>query len=233
MTGIDRDIVLWLNGFVGEWPDLDSWLSHAAFIDLYKGALPVAVMWWAWFKGTGEERRTRRAHLVALVVAIVAGLGANRAIASALPHQPRPTQALGAEFTLPQGMYREAFSDLSAFPSDHAVMFVGLATGVLFVSRFAGAVLLLHALVVVLAPRVYLGLHWPSDIVVGGAFGAVVAWLAARPFVREPIARPLLRWEARHPQSFYPLLFLLAWQLCVLFDPVVKVAVFFFKGGGH
>ena len=230
MIGVDRDIVTRLNEYAGEWPDLDRLIAHIAFNDAFKGAVPVAALWWLWFRGSAAELEGRRSAIAALIIMVIVALAANRALASALPHTERPVQALSGSFVVPGGMNPQAFSDLSAFPSDHAVMFMGLATGVIAIAPFLGSLLILHAVAVVLLPRVYLGLHWPSDLVVGGAFGAVMAWMATRGMVRDAIGKPTLAWERRHPSSFYAVAFLLTWQLAALFDPLVDLAQFFVKG---
>ena len=88
-----------------------------------------------------------------------------------------------------------------SFPSDHAVMAGAVAAGLLLVHRRLGAVAVVAALLMAFA-RVYVGAHFPLDVVVGLAFGATVAilsHLAVRPLLvslvgaltRTPL-RPLL-----------------------------------------
>jgi membrane-associated phospholipid phosphatase len=64
-------------------------------------------------------------------------------------------------------------SDFS-FPSDHAVMAGAVAAGVWIVSRRLGAVVAVLA-VLMAAARVYVGAHYPGDVVVGLALGAMVS----------------------------------------------------------
>lgn len=65
----------------------------------------------------------------------------------------------------------------NAFPSGHAATFFALATAVVFFNRrwaywlFAGAVLMGVA-------RVFVGVHWPIDILGGAAVGVVSALIA-------------------------------------------------------
>jgi undecaprenyl-diphosphatase len=65
----------------------------------------------------------------------------------------------------------------AAMPSGHALEAFAVATAVLLWHRRLGAMALAVATVVA-ASRVYLGVHFPSDVAVGAALGVVVGWLA-------------------------------------------------------
>ncbi len=60
------------------------------------------------------------------------------------------------------------------FFSDHAVMAGAVAVGLVFAVRRIGVVIIAAAVLMAFA-RVYVGAHYPGDVVAGLAFGAVVA----------------------------------------------------------
>jgi membrane-associated phospholipid phosphatase len=102
---------------------------------------------------------------------------------------------------MPQAPVLVSRSTDASFPSDHAVMAGAAAAGVLLVHRKLGLVTAGLALLMA-ATRVYVGAHFPLDVLAGLAVGAVVAltsYAAARPLVlrlvvalSRTVARPLL-----------------------------------------
>jgi membrane-associated phospholipid phosphatase len=86
-------------------------------------------------------------------------------------------------------------SDFS-FPSDHAVMGGAVAVGLLLANRRLGLVAAVLALVLAFA-RVYIGAHYPWDVLGGLTFGAAVTglgWL----LLRRPLTT-LTRWLRGQP----------------------------------
>jgi len=74
-----------------------------------------------------------------------------------------------------------------SFPSNHAAIAAAAAVALLFVSRRLGAVAVVAACVMA-ASRVWVGAHYPHDVVAGVAVGAVVALLAMTAMRRSPHA---------------------------------------------
>jgi undecaprenyl-diphosphatase len=234
MEELERSILEWVTAGAGRWPLFDRAVGVVAFNDLLKGAVPAAAVWWAWFRpGMGGEGRERRSRLLMGMVATVVALGINRLVATLLPFRPRPLAVTELPFPLELERTHARLAELSAFPSDHAVMFAGLAAAVWGASRWGGVVVAVHALVVVLAPRLYLGLHWPSDLLVGAASAVFLVWGLGRPRLRDPVTRPILAWSERHPQTFYPVLFLGTFLFATLFEGLVALGYLLLETLGH
>jgi undecaprenyl-diphosphatase len=87
----------------------------------------------------------------------------------------------------------------SSFPSDTAAFAFALSVGVLMIWGRWGWLAILYSLVVICIPRVYLGYHYPSDIVAGALIGGVVAFTMSRHRIRITLSRPLLLWSDYYP----------------------------------
>ncbi|HPU40279.1 MAG TPA: phosphatase PAP2 family protein [Microthrixaceae bacterium] len=80
-----------------------------------------------------------------------------------------------------------------SFPSDHATAAGAVAVGLLFANRRWGIVASVLAVLMAFT-RVYVGAHYPGDVLAGLALGGIVA--AAGWFIIVPILRRLAEWLA-------------------------------------
>jgi undecaprenyl-diphosphatase len=130
-------------------------------------------------------------------VAMMVAIGLNQFVGSAVA-EPRPYDVLPHVLVL---VHRT--TDFS-FPSDHAVMAGAVAAGVLLAGRRLGWIAVGLAALMAFA-RVYVGAHFPLDVVAGLVLGAVVvlvSYVVVKPLLdrlvlllaRTP-ARPLLTAE--------------------------------------
>jgi undecaprenyl-diphosphatase len=76
----------------------------------------------------------------------------------------------------------------AGFPSDHATGAFAIAAAMLLFDPILGAVLAALAVVIIFA-RVYVGVHYPGDVLAGAALGAAVALLLWLPPLRALVAR--------------------------------------------
>ncbi|MFF9392572.1 phosphatase PAP2 family protein [Streptomyces griseoluteus] len=85
-----------------------------------------------------------------------------------------------------------------SFPSNHATLAAAAAVALWFVSARLGVIAAIGALAMA-ASRVWVGAHYPHDIVAGLALGALVAALLALPLRRsaDALAGPLTRGRLR------------------------------------
>lgn len=136
--------------------------------------------WWL-TRRDGDPARVRAALWAPF--GALGALAVNQLLVAAFG-EPRPYAVL------PHTLVLVSRSTDPSFPSDHAVMAGAVAAGILLAHRRLG--LLTVALAVLMAAtRVYVGAHFPLDVIVGLAVGATVA-VASYLLVAPLLARLLL-----------------------------------------
>jgi membrane-associated phospholipid phosphatase len=132
----------------------------------------------AWWIARRSGDLTRVARSLWAPVGVLVALAINQPIAN-LVAEPRPYAALSHVLVL------VSRSTDYSFPSDHAVMAGGVASVVMLTDRRLGWVATLLALVMAFA-RVYVGAHFPLDVLAGLALGALVG-VGGYVVVRRPL----------------------------------------------
>jgi undecaprenyl-diphosphatase len=142
-------------------------LAVAIFLAEYTILLLPLVAGLGWLRGNDA---TRKAVLLATVAALL-GLMANQLIGLVWQH-PRP-------FMLGMGHTLIPHVADSSFPSDHLTLWWAFACGLLAYRpwRAAATAMLLLGLPVAWA-RIYLGVHFPLDMLGAAAVAGLAAWLA-------------------------------------------------------
>ena len=185
--GLDKTLFLDVNHFAQHTGWLHTpMLAYANYGVVLFGLLLVAGWWVA------RGRRDARVMAAALwavagtAVAVLVAQPVNHAVAEARPWQ-----------SLPHILALIGHSRDFSFPSDHATMAGAVTAGLLIVNRRLGITAAVAGLLMCFA-RVYVGAHYPQDVVAGFALGAAVAligWAIVRipltALVRQLTATPL------------------------------------------
>lgn len=217
MNSFDESTLHGLNAFAGQSRVFDAVMAFLSVADVMKGGLFAVLVWWLWFAPNTRVEH-KRDMLIAMLAAVPA-IAIARAIALLAPFRPRPFAEPELGFVVPYAVEPNTLMDWSAFPSDHAAMFMAIAVGLMFVNRRIGIASVVYVVIVILLPRIYVGAHHPTDILAGGAIG-IVAALAGRLTVFRGMADWALTFETRMPAVFYPGLFVITWQIANLFTPI-------------
>ncbi|WP_432263089.1 phosphatase PAP2 family protein [Cupriavidus sp. TMH.W2] len=168
IEAFNRALFLQINGGDGT----PTWLIHVAMdiADDLIYLIPLLLLgMWLW----GDS--TRRSQAIKACLVTLLALGANQVIGSVWMH-PRPFMlGLGHAW-----MYHAAES---SFPSDHMTVFAGIGLTLLFGGALRLAAAVLTTGFVVAWARVFLGVHFPLDMV-GAVVVAGVAYALIAPLWR-------------------------------------------------
>lgn len=217
MNIFDLSIMAYVNQLSQYSWALDRLILFLSGNHLLKGGVFCVLIWWAWFK-ENEHQSLNREHLTTTLISCVIAMSIARVMALSLPFRPRPLYEDNLVFLLPYGMEKTNMESWSSFPSDHAALFFTLATGLFFVSRKLGAFALVYALVFIALPRIYLGLHYPTDIIFGAAIGITTCFLANTYLVPRKNLKLIASWSYSKPDYFYPVFFIFTYQIADLFN---------------
>jgi undecaprenyl-diphosphatase len=165
------------------------------------------------------DQESRRRSIIAIIIAAPLAIITARTIAFLAPFRLRPIydpMVLHPLYSIPVTFNIESWS---SFPSDTAAYFFALAFGLVYLLRcFAIPIMLCKAGWICL-PRMHLGLHYASDIVVGILIGITVAWVSLRSeLLQSMVARRVLSSTETRPEWFYAIAFLISLEMATVFE---------------
>jgi len=193
--GLNTRVYLDVNRFSRQTAWAHTFMHHYA---LWLGAVLLAVIFLLAYALAWWRREVAATSLLVLGgIGTLVGLGLNQLVAHAAG-ELRPYD------TLPHVLVLVPKAHDFSFPSDHSVIAGALITSVLLVVRRTGRPSIPVALTVCSAvlglflcfARVYVGAHYPGDVVAGFLLGVVVVGLIS---LLRPLAFPLAAWLDRTP----------------------------------
>jgi undecaprenyl-diphosphatase len=212
----DIEVLAFFNQFSQQSELLDKAVFFISGCQLLKGGVLVAIFWWAWFEKTDLIKK--RDQIISAMISSFMAMLAARILASALPFRQRPIQDGSLLFLRPLGMGKTTIEEWSSFPSDHAVLFFALSQGIYFVSWKAGIFAFVYTVMVIALPRIYLGLHYPIDIFAGAVLGITMVMIGNKFLTQSKPLKRITNFSSSNPEMFYPLFFLLTYQIADMFE---------------
>jgi undecaprenyl-diphosphatase len=183
-----------------------------------KGAIFFAIFWRLWFR-TDKLQPRRRRDICAVLTGSILAIIAARALAFMVPFRVRPMDNPALVHPVYALVFGYNLEHWSGFPSDTAAYFFALAAGIAWLSRHAAIPILLYTAVWICLTRMFVGVHYASDIFVGAATGTAVVLLSLRSkFVDRSVAQPLVAMANRKSGWFYFVAFLISFEMATVFE---------------
>ena len=213
---MDISLLELMNGQVGRSAIFDLFINNIYHSALVKGTVLMLMFWSLWGRSDVLDSETRGRLLAVLVIAPITVTVA-RISAFILPYRARPIHSDAVDVNYVNEGLHNYLDGWTSFPSDHAALFFCLSVSLFYVNRKIGVIALIYTTLIICLPRIYVGFHWPSDILAGAFLGVAIA-IALTPPVTKWMTRvysglmgtPAMGW-------LYPFLFLVTFQTATLF----------------
>lgn len=225
----DRALTLAANQFAGRSIVLDKFVYDILDTALLNGGVFLAAYCWLWFETDKNGVHAQRRNVVVAQLAIIGVAGAVKLLKVLLPFRHTPLNSPDLGLQLPFGVDPVSLSASNSFPSGHAALFFALSVPLWVRSRWFGAAAAVWTSLAICWPLLFLGDHWPSDIVAGAVVGVGLMVLLGRLIEATSLPAQVLRFSAAHPPAFYAIAWLVALETAVRFGDVEA----FVSGAGH
>ncbi len=216
MKFFDIEIINYLNQFSQLSWTFDFTVKFIADNHLIKGGVLLVIFWWGWFR-VSKNQQFVQVHLISTLFGCFIAMPFARALALLLPFIPRPLHEESLSYLLPYSVKPTVLDGWSSFPSDHAVLFYALSAGMFYISKKVGIFAIVYTTLFIGLPRIYLGLHYPTDIIGGAFIGIVIVLLCQSNYFIKKISQPVLDFSSTKPEIFYPLFFIATYQIADMF----------------
>ena len=175
-TRLDIWFVTVLTGFLGKFRLFDMGVQSASNHHLLGGFWYALAVYLLWMRGTAQSDEKMRLRILTTMagslVAVLLIFPAGAIIDWAPP-------ILNPVFRPLYPPYIYSLSDANSFPSRGAALYAAVAAGVFSLDRVKGWLLWGGIIFLIGLPRIYVGGHYPTDILAGTALG-VLGYACAR-----------------------------------------------------
>jgi undecaprenyl-diphosphatase len=224
----DKEILHFLNSYAINHKRLTDFVILLSDNNLLKGGVLVAMSWYICFSGLDATLTKNRKGIFNTVVFSFVSVFITRSIVHLATFRPRPFLNKELHLFIPENLNILAFSHESSFPSDNATLFMSLSYGLWKTNKSLGIIGIAYTICFIFLPRIYLGLHYPSDILFGSFIGIFCIDLGFRFNLSGNLNLYVYDFVKKKPQYFFPLLFILSYQIADLFEDARILIGFFF-----
>jgi undecaprenyl-diphosphatase len=222
MNIFDNSIIDFVNQFSQQSKVFDYALVYLSYNNLLKGGILAIIIWWCWFK-KDDNQSVNRKNIILVLISCILAITIARSLALTLPFRFRPIHEEDLIFILPYGVSIISLEGWSSFPSDHAVLSFTLSVGILHISKKIGIFSIIYSLLFISFPRIYLGLHYPTDIIAGAFIGIMIYTLIHHYFLKSEWLQSIEDYFHLKPGISYSLFFLVTYQIADMFNGIRSI----------
>ena len=228
MNTFDNEIIYFISQFSQISRTVDLAVGLLARNNFFKGGVLVAILWWIWFRHNNSASIERK-YVISTIFSCIIAIVISKVFTTILKFRLRPMHEYELGPYFPSNVLPNYLDNASSIPSDHAVVFFSLSIGLLFISRKIGIFAILYTFILIAFPRMYLGLHYPSDILFG-AIIAICTVCACNIFIlRTSVTQLILDWSNTNSACFYLLFFIISFELANLFENSRPILFFIYR----
>lgn len=215
---VDNQLAHYFNHFVHRYQTLDAFVYQVAQGHLFKGAVLLSIITFAWFKVDMIDNAIKKRKFLMVIIAAIVAMIIARFLALCLPFRYRPLHDPDLQLQASFSVQQWELNGWSSFPSDHMALFFAISLSIYFIHKQLGRVALLYTAIFIGIPRLLLGFHFFTDELVGMMIGCFSAWLGYSYMLHSKAMDKLIEFQEQKPAYFYPLLVLFISQLYEMFE---------------
>lgn len=229
----DISIVQFFNQFCGKSVFLDTLGLIFLTVDALRTAILVALIIGIWEYGKSKNDQSANKAVLSILLSIIITLGTIE-ILNAVIDSPRPIVTYESIINAPiidsdtKELWKSGWvrnPKHGSFPSDTVALLASMAIGLFLWNRILGTAAILFVLFAGILPRLYFGLHYPSDMLLGFIIALFSSILVTRIKIADGLYKRILKIEKKYPYAFGVIGFYLAYIIADKFILIRKLPV--------
>ena len=209
-TGLDIETVQYFNSFCGQSLFWDTLGLVFLSTDALRTAILVSIVMGIWEYGRFKNHKESNIRVIKILFSIILTLGIIE-ILNALIDSPRPIVSFPDLIQTPllhsdtKILWTESWVrnvKHGSFPSDTVALISSIACGIFLWNRLIGSIAFLFVICVGVLPRLYFGLHYPSDMILGIIIAAMSVFIIEKISLFTNLSKTILKIEEQFPLAF-------------------------------
>ena len=237
----DTFTVKLFNQFCGKSVFWDTFSLIFLSVDALRTAILVALIIGIWEYGKAKEDINSKKRVIAILFSIVLTLGIIE-ILNALIESPRPIVSYESSINSPvitentKPLWKNGWlrnPKHGSFPSDTVALLATMAIGLFLWKRMLGIIAIIFVILGGILPRLYFGLHYPSDMILGFLIAVFSTFIVEKVKLFNLLSLKILDLQNKHPYAFGVIGFYLAYIISEKFILIRKLPLWLKTMFGH